>query len=101
ITIDPTPLTTADTWAAGSGVLRFNGTASDSIGLAAVQIREGNNAFVDASFGNGVWQTALPVTDPQGRTLHITLRAIDRAGRSSEVTQSIGADLSSPTRPAM
>jgi hypothetical protein len=99
VTIDPTTLTNADTWTPGSDVLRFNGTASDSIGLAAVQIREGNGEFVDVSFGNGTWKTALPVTDPEGRTLVITVRAIDRAGRISEATQNIGTNLSSPTAP--
>ncbi|MCL4863014.1 MAG: hypothetical protein KJZ93_26625, partial [Caldilineaceae bacterium] len=99
VTIAAATLTNADTWAVGSGVLRFNGTASDSIGLAAVQIREGNSSFVDVQFGNGVWQTALPVTDPEGRSLHITVRAIDRAGRMSQATQTIGTDLSSPDAP--
>jgi hypothetical protein len=99
VTIDPATLTSADTWAVGSDVLRFNGTAGDSIGLAAVQIREGTGGFVDVQFANGVWQTALPVTDPEGRTLNITVRAIDRAGRVSEVTQTIGTNLSSPTAP--
>lgn len=99
VTLDPATLTNADTWAQGSDILRFNGTANDSIGLAAVQIREGNNAFVDVEFGNGVWQTALPVTDPEGRTLNITVRAIDRAGRVSETSQTIGTDLSAVDAP--
>lgn len=99
VTIDPTTLTNADTWQAGSGILRFNGTANDSIGLAAVQIREGDNAFSDAEFGNGTWQTALPVENPEGRTLTIVVRAIDRAGRISEVTQNIGTDLSTAPAP--
>ncbi len=99
VTIDPATLTNADTWQPGSGVLRFKGAVNDAVGLAAVQIREGNNPFVDAGFGNGIWQTALPVTDPEGRTLNITVRAIDRAGRISTVTQAINTDLSSPTAP--
>ncbi|MFN8440673.1 MAG: LamG-like jellyroll fold domain-containing protein [Caldilineaceae bacterium] len=99
VTIDPAPLTNADTWQAGSDILRFNGTATDSIGLAAVQIREGNGEFVDAAFANGLWQTALPVTDPEGRTLTITVRAIDRAGRISQVTQAIGTNLGTAAPP--
>ena len=99
VTIDPATLTAADTWAVGSNVLRFNGNASDTIGLAAVQIKEGNGGFVEVTFGSGLWQTALPVTDPEGRTLIITVRAIDRAGRISEATQTIGTDLSTPTAP--
>lgn len=99
VSIDPATLTNADTWAVGSGVLRFNGNASDAIGLAAVQIREGNGGFVDVTFGGGAWQTALPVTDPEGRTLNITVRAIDQAGRISMVTQTIGTNLSTAAAP--
>jgi Ca2+-binding RTX toxin-like protein len=99
VTIDPATLTSADTWQQGSGILRFNGTASDSIGLAAVQIREGASPFSDVEFANGTWQTALPVQDPEGRTLTIVVRAIDRAGRVSEATHTIGTDLSSANPP--
>jgi len=99
VTIDASALTLADTWQAESGILRFNGTASDSVGLAAVQIREGANAFVDTTFGNGTWRVALPVQDPEGRTLTISVRAIDRAGRTSEVTQTITTELSAADAP--
>jgi len=99
VTINTSTLTIADTWQPQSGILRFNGTANDSVGLAAVQIREGDNAFVDASFAGGQWQTALSVPDPEGRTLQITVRAIDRAGRSNEVTQPIATNLSDANAP--
>jgi len=103
VTIDASTLTLADTWQPESGVLRFNGTASDSVGLATVQIREagapGANSFADATFGSGTWRVALPVPDPEGRTLNITVRAIDRAGRISETTQNISTDLSAADAP--
>jgi len=103
VTIDASALTLADTWQAESGILRFNGTASDSVGLAAVQIREagapGANAFVDTTFGNGTWRVALPVQDPEGRTLTISVRAIDRAGRVSETTQVLTTELSAADAP--
>ena len=99
LTLDASALTVADTWQLESGILRFNGTATDSVGLAAVQIREGDNAFIDATFGNGVWQTALPVVDPEGRTLNIVVRAIDRAGRITEIAQPIGTVLSAADAP--
>lgn len=99
LTIDASPLTLEDTWQAGSGILRFNGAASDSVGLAAVQIREGNNRFTDATFGNGAWRVALPVLDPEGRSLNITVRAIDRAGRITTLTQPVATDLSAADAP--
>ena len=99
VTIDPSALTLANTWVPESGVLRFHGNASDSGGLAAVQIREGNNGFTDATFGGGTWRVALPVTDPEGRTLNITVRAIDRAGRITQVNQAIATQLSAADAP--
>ncbi len=99
VTLDPSALTIADTWVAQSGVLRFNGNASDSVGLAAVQIKEGDGDFTDVTFGSGTWRVALPLTDPEGRTLNITVRAIDRAGRVSNATQNISANLSAADAP--
>jgi len=99
VAIDATALSAADTWQPRSGMLRFNGTASDSIGLAAVQVRVDDGEFVDATFGNGLWQTALYVPDPEGRTLAVTVRATDRAGRVSELSQLIAAAISAPDAP--
>ncbi|MFN8440638.1 MAG: LamG-like jellyroll fold domain-containing protein [Caldilineaceae bacterium] len=99
VTIDASALTLVDTWQAQSGILRFHGNASDSVGLAAVQIREGNNGFSDATFGNGTWHVALPVADPEGRTLNITVRAIDRAGRITQQSAPITTQLSAADAP--
>src|SRR5690606_8148731 len=99
LTIDPSALTAADTWAPRSGMLRFNGTASDGVGLAAVQVRVDDGEFVDAAFANGTWQTAIYVPDPEGRTLTVTVRATDRAGRVTEVSQLIAAAISAPDAP--
>jgi hypothetical protein len=89
VTLDRSPLTVADSYGPGSNILRFNGTASDSVGLAAVQISVDGAPFSDVTFGNGTWRTAVPVTDPQGRTLTVVVRAIDRAGRVTSVTGSV------------
>ena len=99
VTIDASALTPADTWAPQSGMLRFNGAASDAVGLSAVQVRVDDGAFVDATFGNGTWQTAVYAPDPEGRTLAVTVRAIDRAGRVTEITQAIEAALSAEDAP--
>ncbi len=69
------------------------------VGLAAVQVRVDDGEFVDATFGNGTWQTALYVPDPEGRTLAVTVRATDRAGRVSELSQLIAAAISAPDAP--
>ena len=94
VTIDASTLTNADTWQAQSGILRFNGTISDSVGLAAVQVRVDNGEFVDATFGDGTWHIAIFVPDPEGRTLSVAVRVIDQAGRITQITQSIGTNFS-------
>lgn len=99
VSIDDDALTVADTWQPQSGILRFSGQASDSIGLAAVQVRVDNGEFVDATFGNGLWRTALATVNPDGRTLAVTVRARDRAGRVTEVTQEIATALSAADAP--
>lgn len=99
VTLDDSPLTAGDTYGPGSDVLRFNGTASDGVGLAAVQISINGGPFADVTFGNGTWRTALPVTDPEGKVLSVTLRAIDLAGRVSTLTRSITVDISTPNPP--
>ncbi len=99
LTIDTNTLTNADVWQPQSGILRFNGTSSDSVGLAAVKVRVDDGEFADATFGGGAWQTALYVPDAEGRTLTVTARAIDRAGRITEVTQQIGTALSPSDAP--
>lgn len=96
VTIEVDPLTISDTWQLGSDVLRFNGTASDSAGLAAVQIKVNDLPFADAAFANGQWQTALPVVDPEGKTLSVTVRALDYSGQVSQVSAAIGTQLSAP-----
>ena len=97
ITLDTDLLLLADTWALGSDILRFNGTASDSVGLAAVQIKIGDSPFVEAGFDetSGKWSTAQLVPDPEGMTLKVIVRAIDKAGRVAETSGNIGVNLTS------
>jgi hypothetical protein len=99
VTMDDDTLTNADTWQPHSGILRFRGQASDSIGLVAVQVRVDDGEFVDATFGNGDWHTALAVSDPEGRTLNVTVRARERAGRVTKVAQAVATVLSAADAP--
>jgi hypothetical protein len=98
-TIETSVLTLADTYQIGSGLLRFRGTASDSRCLAAVQLRVGNQPFVDVAHGGGKWQAVYPVNGPEGQTLAVTVRAIDCAGQAVEVTRNVATQLSSPDAP--
>src|SRR5215217_2906022 len=60
VAIDASTLTISDTYQLGSGILRFHGTASDTAGLATVQVRVGDQPFSDATLdGAGGWYTAL------------------------------------------
>ncbi|MBK8048893.1 MAG: hypothetical protein IPK16_18285 [Anaerolineales bacterium] len=99
VTIDASTLTNADTWQPKSGILRFNGAASDGVGLAAVQVRVDDGEFVDATFDNSTWRTAVHVPNPEGRTLVVTVRASDLAMQTTEITQSVGTDLSAGVAP--
>lgn len=92
VSIATVEVSPAETWALGSGILRFNGTANDSVALAAVQLKVGNRDFIDAKFAGGQWQIAYPVPDPEGQNLTVVVRAIDRAGQTSEVTKTVPVD---------
>jgi hypothetical protein len=99
VTLDTVVVSEAETWALGSGILRFSGNVNDAIGLAAVQVKVGSGPFVDATFGDGEWRIAYPVPDPEGQNLTVLVRAIDRAGRLSEVSQIVPVNLSTANPP--
>lgn len=99
VTISTSLVTVQDTYQLGSGILRFHGTAHDTLCLAAVKVRVDNGPWADASFDNNTWRIAYPVNAPEGRTLAVTAQAQDCAGRTTTVTRNIGTDLSSPDAP--
>ena len=55
----------------------------------------GDAPFVEAGFDEdtGDWSTAQLVPDPEGKTLTVSVRAIDKAGRISSISGAIGVDL--------
>ena len=87
-------LTKADSYGAQSNILRFRGTASDDAELVAVQVKVGDQPYADASFGGGQWRIAYPVNDPEGKQLAVKVRARDAAGNVTELSQTLGTDLS-------
>ena len=91
--INTTTLGVADTYQLGSGILRLKGTATDVIGLAAVKVSVDDQPFMDAEFDGSTWHVAYPVKDPEGRSLVLTVRATDLAGRRTEVSGRIGTNL--------
>ena len=94
-------LTTADTWALGSEVLVFSGTAADSVGLAWVKIRAGDGPFKPVKLLTGnQWEAAIVIPDSQTTTgVDVTVRARDYAGRITEVSNVQSVDLSSVSPP--
>ena len=76
VALDPGTLTTSDTWALGSEVLVFSGTAADTVGLAWVKIRSGNGIFKDVKVTDGMWEAAIVIPDSQTQTaVEVTVRA--------------------------
>ena len=81
----------ADTYQIGSGIMRFSGLATDTLGLAAVQLRIGSGPFADTTLNaDGSWSTARWLgAAAYGQSYRITVRAIDRAGQVAETTQQV------------
>jgi Ca2+-binding RTX toxin-like protein len=91
-----------DTYQIGSGIMRFSGLATDTLGLAAVQLRIGNGPFTDTTLNaDGSWSTARWLgTAAYGQSYRITVRAIDRAGQVAETTQQVLVNIGAPNSPA-
>jgi hypothetical protein len=88
-------MTAADTVAFGNSLLRYRGRASDSLGLATVQMRVNGGKWADVTFDeNGRWHTVWWMGDePAGKVYDCDVRAIDQAGRVSNVSKALLIDL--------
>ena len=95
VTLDATARDAGDTYQLGSGMMRFDGTASDTIGLATVQVRVGDGPFADVEFApDGTWQTAQWLGfAPEGQEYVIGVRAVDLAGRVTEIERTVKIDI--------
>ena len=98
ITLLTDVLTAADTYGIGSGIMRFHGSAGDSIGLAAVQIQVDGGPFQDVTLrADGTWSTAIYLgPNPYGKTYQITVQAIDQAGQRTSVTKAVLVNITAP-----
>ncbi|CAA9261089.1 MAG: hypothetical protein AVDCRST_MAG93-2188, partial [uncultured Chloroflexia bacterium] len=100
VTLATTVLEADDTLQQGSGMMRFTGAATDTLGLATVQLRVGDGAFTDVAFSrDGKWHTVQWLGHaPEGQSFLITVRAIDHSGRITEVSRTIAVNIP-PIRP--
>jgi hypothetical protein len=88
-------LTSADSYGLGNSIMRLHGKASDTLGLAAVQISANDGPFEDVTFDDqGNWNTALWLGDePGGQKYSFQVRAIDRAGHQTNVSKKLLVDV--------
>lgn len=99
VSILTSEITQSEVYHKGSPILRFHGTASDTVCLASVQLRVGDGPFVETNVKDNEWSVAYFVNAPEGQTLTTTARATDCTGQITEVTRLIPTDLSAPDAP--
>lgn len=94
-------LTQADTYGWTSGIMRFSGIATDSMGngnIATVEVSINGGPFMDATVhGDGAWSTAQYVgRDSFGKSYTVTARITDKAGHVTTDTKSVRVDIAPP-----
>jgi hypothetical protein len=93
VTLESTDIGLDGTWAVGTDVLRFSGTVTDDGTVAAVQIKVNDQPWADATFDVTTWRTAVQVLGADGSTVGVRVRAIDLAGRTSQINGASGVSL--------
>ena len=73
-----------------------SGTASDSLGLALVEVKAGGTGWQAAAFTNGGWQIAIDFANANGGVTPIQVRAIDLAGRVTTINANVTVDIGAP-----
>ncbi len=100
-------LTQADTYAWTSGIMRFSGVATDSMGndnVVTVQVSVNGGPFVDATLHrddddhfDGTWSTAQYVgSNPFHKTIPVSVKIIDKAGHTTMDSASVLVDFDPP-----
>ena len=84
-------ITAIDAYALGNSMMRLRGQASDTLGLAAVQLSVNDGPFADVTFeANGEWSTAVYLGDePAGKSFKFTVRSTDLAGRTTDLVKQL------------
>ena len=93
VTLATTSLDVSDTWAVGTDFYQFSGTVTDDGTVAEVQIRVNGGNWIDVAFNAGTWHTALHIPGADGKTLSVSVRAFDLAGRVTNITSTAVVDL--------
>lgn len=91
----------ADSYSAQNGIVRLQGTAGDSMGdgnIANVEMSIDGGPFQDVTWhGDGSWSTARYLgVNPYGKTVQVTTRVTDKAGRVTTATKSVLVDIPAP-----
>jgi cytoskeletal protein CcmA (bactofilin family) len=86
--------------------VQISGTGSDTSGVARVELRIGNGAWVDAQLtpqadGSVTWLALWPVSGPLPNSVAIQARATDTFGNKRTVTRTVQTDLLRPGAPAL
>ncbi|MFT7394701.1 MAG: hypothetical protein ACI83Y_002380, partial [Candidatus Azotimanducaceae bacterium] len=88
------------TWAVGTDFYRFAGTVADDGTVVAVQIKVADGRWQEAAFANGAWSAAVQAVGADGTTVAVEVRAIDLAGRVTELVSSSNIDIAPAGVPA-
>lgn len=94
-TLPPTLTLTTRVVTSTPGLL--GGTVRDAA-LDEVQVKVGDSFFIDASVDGDEWQAGVLLRGevPDGEPLAVQVRAVDQAGRTTELTETVVADFTAP-----
>lgn len=85
---------------AGTNQVNFSGTATDSNGVALVDVSVAGTAWQGASVTGTTWSYPWVIGgDRDGGVLAVTVRATDRAGRTSTTSANVTVDADGPQLP--
>lgn len=99
LAIDPGPLTGKDQLS-NPAAIGFSGTASDSMGIAQIEVSVNDGAYQPAIYDadENTWRHVWVAPKvPDGETYRVRARAADSAGRVTETSADVVVDLSQPS----